>query len=214
MPKYYPAFLNLDGKPCTVIGGGPIAERKVKGLVEAGARVTVVSPRVTPRIERRTERGQIKQVSREYQASDCQGVYLLIAATDDMPLNRSIGIEARKAGAIVNVVDDPDYCDFVAPSIVRRGDITFAISTAGASPALARWLRRQIETQFPSEYGGLATVLAQVRKQLRQEGHKISPSRWQRSIDSKLLDLIKGRKRKEAKLRLLSFLRNGSSESG
>lgn len=190
-----------------------MAERKVKGLLDCGAGVTVVSPDLTPRLRRRVEKGQIKHLSRMYRDGDYQGMYLLITATDDRELNRSIGIEARKAGLLVNVVDDPDYCDFIAPSLVRRGDITFAISTGGGSPALARWLRRQIQTEFPPEYGRLATVLSQVRKQLRKEGRRVGPLRWQRSIDQELLALLKSRKQKEARLRLLASLTNGRGRS-
>ena len=186
-----------------------MAERKVKSLLDCGADVTVVSPEITPRLKRRAERGQVKHLSRQYQDKDYDGMYLLIAATDDMQLNRSTGIEARKAGVLVNVVDDPEYCDFIAPSLVRRGDITFAISTGGASPALARWLRREIQTNFPPHYARLATVLSQVRRQLREEGRRISPGRWQRSIDPELLSLLKKRHQREAKLRLLASLTNG-----
>ena len=208
MVKYYPAFLDLKDRPCMVVGGGVIAERKVKALLDCGAEVNIISPEITPRLRRRVEKGQVSYISRPYQERDCEGIYLLIAATDDMRLNRSVGMEARKAGAIVNVVDDPAYCDFIAPSLVRRGDITFAISTAGASPALARWLRTQIQTQFPSEFGRLATLLSQVRLQLKKEGRRISPSKWQQSIDQELLSLLKNHKQKEAKHRLLSSLTN------
>ncbi|MFQ5872867.1 MAG: bifunctional precorrin-2 dehydrogenase/sirohydrochlorin ferrochelatase [Dehalococcoidia bacterium] len=214
MAKYYPAFLNLKGRPCMVVGGGAVAERKVKALLECGAAVSVVSPEITPRLRRRVDMGQIKLVERPYQENDYQGMYLLIAATDDMRLNRSIGREASNDGVLVNVVDDPAYCDFIAPSLVQRGDITFAISTGGGSPALARWLRTQIKTQFPSEYGRLAALLSQVRLQLKREGRRVSPGRWQRSIDKELLSLIKKRKLKEARLRLMASLTNGRAGSG
>lgn len=206
MPTYFPAFLSIEGRPCLVVGGGQIAERKVKTLLDAKARVTVVSPAVTPRLRRRIDKGQVEYYAREYVPSDLDGIYLLITATDNMPLNREIGMEGRSLGLIVNVVDDPDYCDFIAPSIVRRGDITFAISTGGASPALARWLRRQVEEHFPPEYSGLAKVMSRVRLQIRGEGHNISPARWQKSIDESFLSLIKQRKLAEARRHLFSAL--------
>lgn len=192
-----------------VVGGGVVAERKVKTLVECGAEVTVVSPEITPRLRRRLDKGQIEHLSREYREGDYQGMYLLIAATDDMKLNRSIGIEASKSGVLINAVDDPAYCDFIAPSVVQRGDITFAISTTGASPALARWLRSKIQTEYPSEYGRLATLLRQARLQLKREGRRVSPGRWQRSIDKELLALLKNRKSKEARRRLMASLTDG-----
>ncbi len=213
MAKYYPAFLALEGKPCMVVGGGAVAERKVASLLGCGTHVTIVSPELTPRLRRRVEKGQVRHLPRQYRDKDHQGMYLLIVATDDMRLNRSIGIEARKAGVLVNVVDDPDYCDFIAPSLVRRGEITFAISTGGASPALARWLRREIQAHFPPHYSRLATLLRQVRRQLRREGRPVSPGRWQRAIDHELLSLLENRNRKEAKLRLLASLTDGRAGS-
>ena len=213
MPTYYPAFLSIEDRPCLVVGGGQIAERKVKGLLDADARVTVVSPTVTPRLQRRIDKGQVTHFPREFRSSDLQGFYLLIAATDDMPLNRKVGIEGRNLGLIVNVVDDTPYCDFIAPSIVRRGDITFAISTGGASPALARWLRRQVEEHFPPEYSGLAKVMAKVRLQIRGEGHNVSPTRWQKSIDENFLSLIRQRKLADARRYLFASL-TGNGKSG
>ena len=213
MPRYYPAFLNLDGQPCLVVGGGPIAERKVKTLLDSNARVTLISPRITLRLKRRVEKGQVTYLDRPYRQGDHQGKYLLIAATDDMKLNRSIGIEARADGVLVNVVDDPDYCDFIAPSIVQRGDITFAISTGGGSPALSRWLRTRLQSEYPSEYGKLAALLAQVRLQLRKEGRRISAARWQKSIDRELISLLKKGRRREAKERLVTSLTNDRASS-
>lgn len=208
MPRYYPAFLNLNGQPCLVVGGGAVAERKVKTLLDSGAHVTVISPQITPRLKRRVEKGQIKHLNRPYQQGDHQGMYLLIAATDDTKLNRTVGIEARKDGVLVNVVDDPTYCDFIAPSIVQQGNITFAISTGGGSPALSRWLRTRLQAQYTSEYGKLAALLAQVRLQLRKEGRRISATRWQKSIDQELISLLKMGRKKEARERLMASLTN------
>ena len=213
MPKYYPAFLNVDGQPCLVVGGGPIAERKVKTLVGSNARVTLISPQLTSRLKRRVDKGQITYLDRPYEQGDHRGQYLLIAATDDMKLNRNIGIEARADGVLVNVVDDPDYCDFIAPSIVQRGDITFAISTGGGSPALSRWLRTRLQSEYPSEYGKLAALLAQVRVQLRKEGRRITAARWQKSIDLDLVSLLKKGRKKEARERLVASLTNKKPSS-
>lgn len=213
MPNYYPAFLSIADRPCLVVGGGQIAERKVKGLLDADARVTVVSPTVTPRLKRRIDKGQVVHFPREFQSSDLEGFYLLIATTDDMPLNRKVGIEGRNLGLIVNVVDDTPYCDFIAPSIVRRGDITFAISTGGTSPALARWLRRQVEQHFPPEYSGLAKVMSRVRLQVRSQGHKVNPARWQKSIDDGFLSLVRQRRLAEARRYLFASL-TGNGKAG
>jgi len=209
MTNYYPAFLTVKDRKCVIVGGGSVAQRKAKSLLDCGARVTVISPQVSPSLQRIIEAGKAVHLKREYQLGDSRGAFLLIAATDDRELNRQIGQEARKDGALVNVVDDPEYCDFIAPSIMRRGDITFAISTAGRSPALARRIREQLQRQFPKEYAQLATLLSEVREELKRNGEKVSPRRWQLAIDSALLQLLKEGRKKEAKIRLMSSLRNG-----
>ena len=141
MPEYYPVYLNLAGKRCVILGGGTIAQGKIAALRDAGAKITVISPEATNGIKRAPERGHITFEQREYQAGDLDGAFIAVAATNVWHVNRQIYEEAEERGVLLNVVDDPDQCTFIAPSIVRRDPITLAVSTGGASPALARKLR-------------------------------------------------------------------------
>lgn len=164
----YPVFLKLNGRKVLVIGGGSVAEQKIEGVLHAAADVTVVSPRVTDRIRRWAEEGRLQQVAAEYRAGMVLGYFLVIAATDSEPVNRAVSEEAREAGALANAVDDPDYCNFFAPAVVKRGDFQIAISTGGASPALAQHVRRQLEEQYGVEYGPWTAWLGRARDLLRQ----------------------------------------------
>jgi precorrin-2 dehydrogenase/sirohydrochlorin ferrochelatase len=145
---YYPAFLNLEGKKAVVVGGGRVAERKVLSLLKSGAVVTVISPILTERLAREKSRKSIRHLSRRYRKNDLAGAFIVIAATDSPDINRAAG---RDAPALVNVVDVPSECNFIAPSVVRRGPLTIAISTGGTSPAMAKALRKELEAL----YGGL-----------------------------------------------------------
>ncbi len=138
MTAYYPVYLNLTGKRCLVFGGGPVAEDKIAKLRDSGATVSVVSPEVTPAIRDAALNGHVEWRSRHYQPGDLEGVFLGIAATNQRKVNQQIFQEAERLGVLLNVVDDPGRCTFIAPSIVQRGSVTLAISTGGASPALAR----------------------------------------------------------------------------
>ena len=136
MPSYYPVYLDLTDKLCLVIGGGTIAEDKIDKLKGFGAKISVISPDLTPSLEASAARGELEWHPREYQKGDLHGVFLGIAATNRREVNESIFREAMELGVLMNVVDKPDQCSFIAPSVVKRGEVTLAISTGGASPAL------------------------------------------------------------------------------
>ena len=159
--KYYPAFLDISGKKVVVVGGGAIAERKVLALMRSGAVVTVVSPELTPRLSQEKEKKAIRHIGRGYRKGDLKGSFLVIAATDAPALNSRV---ARDAAVPVNVVDVPKECTFIAPSVVRRGPLTIAISTEGKSPAFAGTLRRELETTYGPEVGGYLTFMGAFRK--------------------------------------------------
>jgi len=164
--RYYPVFLNLEGKRCIVIGGGEVAERKVLALLDAGATVTVVSPELTERLAGLKSAGQIEHIQKRYQDSDLKGAFIVIAATSDMDVNRKV---AGDAGNIpVNVVDVPALSTFIVPSVVKRGKLTIAVSTSGASPALSRSIREELEDLYMEEVGGLLQHLAEIRKTLAE----------------------------------------------
>src|SRR5688572_2257075 len=137
MTAFYPIFLNLTGRPCTVIGGGTVATQKVDRLLDARARVTVISPNVSPHLEQLAVDGAIILIRRPYQPGDLAGTFLAIAAPDDPQDNHAIWLEAAREDVLLNAVDDPPHCHFIAPAILQRGDLTVAVSTGGKSPALA-----------------------------------------------------------------------------
>jgi precorrin-2 dehydrogenase/sirohydrochlorin ferrochelatase len=152
--KYYPAFIDLAGKPCVVVGGGKVAERKVLSLLEAGASVKVVSPELTARLKREKSSGSIRHTARRFRATDLAGAYLLIVSTDSPSDNIKISDKARAKGVpLINAVDMPEHCNFIVPASVRRGPLAIAVSTSGASPAMAREIRKELETLYGAGFG-------------------------------------------------------------
>lgn len=206
MPEYYPAFLNLRGRKGVVVGGGAVALRKVQTLLECGAKVTVISPKLSGALEEWAAQGAIQTIRRLYCLGDLRGAAIAIAATDDPAVNALVAEEAREQRVLVNVIDTPELCDFIAPSIVRRGDIVIAVSTEGHSPALAKKLRLELERAIPPEYAQLADILSEVRAELLQRGARVPPERWQESMDGHLLELIRRGEMEQARQRLLDML--------
>ena len=164
----FPIFLKLTARPCTVIGAGNLAESKIESLLTANARVTVIAPRANQRISSLAESGEITLYTREYAAGDLAGQFLAVAATDNSAVNRAVFTEAESSGVLINAVDDPPFCDFYFPSIVRRGDLQIAISTAGASPALAQRLRKEINELLPLDAGDWLMELGNLRREVLQ----------------------------------------------
>ena len=211
MGDYYPVYLNLAGRSCVVFGGGIVAEGKLPRLVETGARVTVVSPEVTPTIKSLASRGTVHWTPREYQAGDLEGAYLGIAATDDRSVNRLIAQEAERQGVLLNVVDDPELCGFIAPSVVERGPVTLAISTGGASPALARKLRESLANDPALEWADLAPALSRARKEVKRRGVTVDAQRWQCCLGKDLLRLAQSGREEETFDNLLCSLLDRST---
>lgn len=178
----YPVFLDLTGLPVLVVGGGPVALRKVTGLVAAGAEVTVVAPEVVDGI------GDLAGVERRrYTAGDLARARLVVTATDDPAVNAQVAAEARAAGIFVNSADDPENCTFILPAIARRGPITVAVSTGGVSPALASRLRDQIaSTHLTAEVEAAATDLGRQRAEIRATGASTETVDWSGRIDAAL----------------------------
>ena len=162
----FPAFLKLAGRPCLVIGAGPVAEEKIESLLRAEAKVHVVAPKTTDRIRAWARAGKIRLQARKFRASDLKNVFLAVAATSSPALHTHIYEQARRRGVWCNVVDDPAHCDFYYGSVVRRGALQIAISTGGHSPALAQRLRKQIEREFGAEYERWIEELGAARKKL------------------------------------------------
>jgi precorrin-2 dehydrogenase/sirohydrochlorin ferrochelatase len=164
----FPIFLKLTGRPCIVIGAGEIAESKIDSLRAAEARVTVIAPVASARIVAMAEAGEIVWRRREYKQGDLAGQFLVFAATNNPAVNRAVFAEAEAAGILVNAVDDPPFCDFYFPSVVRRGELQIAISTAGASPALAQRLRKEIDALLPLDAGEWLAELGNLRREILQ----------------------------------------------
>ncbi len=192
--RYYPVSLNLTGHSSVVIGGGTIAEGKVLGLLEADAQVTLIAPEITPALRELIANGKITWEQRSYQQGDLEGAAIVISATDDREINQRVWDEARQRGILVNVVDDPPHCDFIAPAIVRRGDITLAISTNGKMPALAAHLRRELEKSFGEEYVQLLEMTAPMRAQLAAQhlDYNIRQKLWRKLFEeTDIVDLLR-----------------------
>lgn len=205
---YYPSFLNIQGKRCVVVGGGKVALRKVKALLDCGANVTVVSPALHRDLAQLAEAGTISLIHRDYTPGDLKDAFLTIAATTESDTNQKIANEARRRKILVNVATSAEQSDFIVPSYLRRGDLTIAISTAGTSPALARKIRTRLEENFDEEYTSLVSLINEVRSELKQRGVTVSSSAWQKALDlDLLLRLLRNGQREKAKATLLGNLR-------
>ena len=191
----YPVVLVNRGEGAVVVGGGEVAVRKVAGLLEANLEVTVISPRLCPVLEEVAAQGRIAVLRRAYRPDDLAGARLVFACADDPQVNQAVWREAQERGCLVNVADDPARCTFHVPAVVRRGAITIAISTGGASPALAAHLRRQIETAVGPEYGHLATLLAELRPWVQASIPQAARRKrlWPQLIDTLLPLLLQAR---------------------
>ncbi len=209
MKTYTICLVGLEQYRSVVVGGGKIAARKAETLLEAGARVTAISPefcavfqdlvRLYPSLE---------MISRQYQEGDLADAFLVIAATNDAVINHSVWEEAVRRGCLINVVDDPQHSNFILPALARRGEITLAVSTGGASPALARRLREKLESSVGAEYGDLAAIMAELRPELKA---RFAPgaARLQaalRLVDSDLLEVIRSQGMEVARKYALELL--------
>ncbi|MGH7413653.1 MAG: precorrin-2 dehydrogenase/sirohydrochlorin ferrochelatase family protein [Candidatus Rokuibacteriota bacterium] len=206
MSAYYPAFLDLADRPCLVVGGGPVAEGKVEGLLAAGARVTVVSPAVTPRLAAWAETGQVQHVPRGYRPGDLAGRQLALVATDDRSVSGAVAVEGRERGVWVNAADEPARCVFILPAVIRRGRLVVAVSTSGASPAAARAIREELEGYLTDDHAMLVEVAADLRRDLRKRAVTPSPARWRGALDGTLRRLIARKRYRQARARLARSL--------
>jgi precorrin-2 dehydrogenase / sirohydrochlorin ferrochelatase len=193
--QYHPVHLDLRGRPCVVVGGGEVARPKVESLLEVGARVTVVSPTLVSPLAALAETHEIVHHPRPYRTGDLADAALAYVAVDDPAVQTAVAAEASAARVFLNVVDVPALCTFIAPAVVRRGPVVIAISTGGASPALARRMREDLEARVGTEYGLAATILAKVRP-LVQAAHPDAPGRsrtFARLVDGPLLEALRAR---------------------
>ncbi|OGW13187.1 MAG: hypothetical protein A2W77_08855 [Nitrospinae bacterium RIFCSPLOWO2_12_39_16] len=185
MPRYYPAYIDIKGKRCLVVGGGKVAERKVKLLLKCDAMVSVVSPELISRLKELNSKGKIKFFKGEFKEKYLKDMFLVIGATDNSEVNLKIYKAASKKNILVNIVDSPEICNFIVPSIVERGDLIIAISTGGKSPALSKKLRKELEDRYGFEYSKFLNTMGSLRKKISS---KIRDKKKREEIYNKLVD--------------------------
>ena len=205
---FFPIYLNLSRKRVVVIGGGDVAERKITSLSGTDAAITVISPTLTSQLLALSKSNAINWQKRGYVAGDCSGATLVFSATDDPNVSQQVWEEAREAGILVNTADEPSLCDFIMPAVVRRGELAVAISTGGASPALAATLREQLSEVLGPEYEQLLELLLQVRPEIQQRflDERERKALHYRILESNLIDLLKRQDRKGAELVLRNII--------
>jgi len=203
----YPVVLDLGGRPVLVVGGGAVAERKVEGLRAACASITVVSPRVSARLAKMADDGDIRVRRRAYRRSDLRGVAIVFAATDDRNVNAAVAADSRRRRIWVNAADDPDHCDFILPSVLRRGSLLVSVTTGGRSPALARIVREELERLLGSDYALLTDLAGDVRRELRTRGEQATAEAWTTALRGDVRRLVAAGRREEARRCLLEALR-------
>ncbi|MBI4741067.1 MAG: uroporphyrinogen-III C-methyltransferase [Betaproteobacteria bacterium] len=208
---YFPIFLDLKNRPCTVVGGGEVASRKIALLLKAGAKVTVVAPGLCPALQALVETGDIAHKDEPYRDGALDGAHLVIAATDRREVNAEVSRAARAQLKPVNVVDDPELCSFIMPAIVDRSPVLIAASTGGASPVLARLIRSKLETLFPATYGELAKLAKKFRRQviaaLPEDARRPF---WERALGGQIADLALSGRHDKAEAGLAAALRQAA----
>ena len=209
--RYYPVSLDIKNRKCLVVGGGLVGTRKVKTLLDCGARVTVVSPDVRENLLELAGSGLVILKKRSYRKTDLDGMFLVIGTTDDEELNHQISRDAEKLNMLCNIADRPKVCNFILPSIVNSGDLTISISTSGKSPALAKKLRIELEEQFGNEYAELLRLMGAIRKKLLGQKHEPEAHKklFEQLISRNLLNMIRGNRKDEIDSLLCEVLGEG-----
>lgn len=170
MPNYYPIMLDIRGRQALVLGGDRIAAEKAGALLASGAHVTIQSPTFGSEVLALHEQRQVTLRQKAYEEGDLQGAFVVVAATNDRQFIEAIWSEGQQRGQLVNIVDVPAYCNFIIPSILRRDQLTIAVSTEGASPGLAKRIRQKLESLFPQAYGPYLRLASVVRAHMRKQG--------------------------------------------
>jgi precorrin-2 dehydrogenase/sirohydrochlorin ferrochelatase len=202
----YPIFVEMSGRLCVVIGGGSVAQRRIEGLLAADAVVTVISPAITEALQKLIAQGMLRHVGRAYKAGDLAGYDLAFVATDDRAVNEAIFSEARARKIWINSADDPENCDFILPAVIRRGELSVAISTGGASPATARAVREELESYLTVDYARLVHVAGEVREELNAKSLVVSAETWSKALKGEFRRLIRDARAEQAKELLIKTL--------
>jgi precorrin-2 dehydrogenase/sirohydrochlorin ferrochelatase len=199
--RYYPVYLDLKGRAVLVVGGGLIAEGKAIQLFDAGAKVRLVSPDLTPRLSALVESGGIEYRHGKFEIKDLKGVVLVISATNDPAVNEDVARRGAEQGLLFNVVDQPALCNFITPALVTRGELQISVSTAGGSPSVAQRVKREIGELIADEYGELLEVAAEMRAEARRLIPDFDARRkvLHAFAESEAIELLRAGKREEAR---------------
>lgn len=197
---FFPIYLNLNGNRVVVVGGGEVAERKVASLSGTGATIVVISPTLTPPLLALAQSNVIEWKKRRFAIGDSSGATLVLSATNDPAISHEVWEEARNAGILVNTADQPALCDFIMPAVVRRGELALAISTGGASPALAATLREKLTEILGPEYEDLLQILSRARPEIQRrfQDERDRKALHYRILESNLIGLLKRQDRENA----------------
>lgn len=209
--RYYPISLDVQNRHCLVVGGGSVGARKISTLLDCGASVTVVSPRISAKLNELAKKTTLIIKKKPFQFSDLKDKFLVIGATDNQELNQQIHAEAERLGILCNIADRPEACNFILPSIVKKGDLVIAISTSGSSPAFAKKLRKDFEKQFGNEYAVFLELMGAIRKKLLAKDHKpeVHKPLFEQLINKGLVEMIKDSRNKDINLLLHEILGEG-----
>ena len=209
--RYYPINLDIQKRNCLVVGGGGVGTRKVDNLLKCGARVTVISPEISTKLQDLSKTEPLTLKFRPYRSADLEGMFLVIGATDDEALNQQISRDAEARNTLCNIADRPEVCNFILPAIVQRDDLVITISTSGKSPALAKKLRKKLDRQFGQEYGDMLKLMGAIRKKLLSQDHEPEAHKplFEQLIDNGMLDLIRDTNTEEINALLLKVLGDG-----
>ncbi len=205
--KFYPAYLDLRGRSCLIIGGGSVAERKALSLLEAGADITIISPLLSPKLTELSASGKISHRKKKFEEEDLFGAFLVIAAAGFREVNITVARACKERHMLVNVAVPPEESTFIVPSVVERGDLLIAISTSGASPGLSKKVRQELEKIYGPEYGLFLDKLAVIRRRVlnevvnEQERHQI----FQAILDSDAIELFRQGKNRQAEVRMIEM---------
>ena len=215
MCEYYPVNLNLNQKKCLVVGGGKVAERKVKSLLRCGARVFVVSPTLSAWLEEAVKEGKVTAVRRNYTTTDLENTFLVIGATDDHEINDKVAEECSERNILVNIVDQTAKCNFIVPAVIRQGSLSISVSTAGKSPMLARRVREEMEQFFGPEYSEFLDLMANIREHVMKNvpGEEQRRDIYHRLVYSDIIELLRDGQHEKVKERITHVLGNGWTQS-
>lgn len=208
MPKYFPIFLDIRGKPCLVVGGGEIATHKASQLLKYGPRLTIVAPTATAAILDWAGRREISYAPRAFQPADVDGKTLVVSATNDKTVDAEVSEAAMERGVLVNIADVPELCSFVYGAIVERGDLQIVVSTSGRSPAFAAHLKRDLEHQFGEEYAQYLDILGEARLHTRRTlpDLKQQQAAYRKLLSMDLLGLLREGRADEARRKALECI--------